>query len=294
MKHESPSLSRRLLRWYAVHGRHALPWRKRRDPYRILVSEIMLQQTQVERVLPRYRRFLRRFPTIAKLASVSPAAVLRAWRGLGYNRRALYLKRCAQICLRDHGGRLPGTYAVLRKLPGVGDYTARAVLSFAFGQRIPLYETNIRRIWSRVFFGKNPSAVPEKRIACLVERALPARHARQFQWALMDLGSKICRAKPLCSVCPLQQGCKAAPKVLARGYRALEGRVVRHAQSRFAGSDRQLRGKIIDLLRTKKRAMPGEVARRTKESESRVRKILEALLRDELVAKQGSAYLLPR
>lgn len=313
------TFAKNLMRWYRKHGRHHLPWRHTKDPYHILVSEIMLQQTQVERVMPKYRAFLKKFPTLQKLAHASAASVLRTWHGMGYNRRALYLKRIAQICVRDFEGRVPDTYEALRKLPGVGDYTARAVLSFAFGEHIALADTNIRRIFSRVYFGKNPSAVSEKKLAAVVAREMPHYHTTVYdseshskrgkcaveshpntalyQGALMDLGATVCRAKPLCSVCPLQKICKAAPKVLARGPQALQGRVVRHPQSKFEGSDRQMRGNVVETLRRNAPQPPltlrggvGEL----KIAHQRMKKILNSLLRDGLIMKKGSMFMLPR
>ena len=250
----SPQFYKVLLKWYRVHGRHSLPWRHTKDPYHILVSEIMLQQTQVERVIPKYRAFLRRFPTLKKLARASGASVLGAWQGMGYNRRALFLKKCAEMYMREHGGKIPASFEALRKLPGVGDYTARAVLSFAFKKRVALHDTNIRRIFSRIHFGKNPSAVAEKQIVRVITRNLPYHDTALYHGALMDFGSIVCRPKPLCSICPMQKFCKAAPKVFAEGWQALEGRIVRHPQSKFEGSDRKIRGRIVDFLRCRKNA----------------------------------------
>ncbi|MBI2625725.1 A/G-specific adenine glycosylase, partial [Candidatus Parcubacteria bacterium] len=138
--------------WYRRNGRHDLPWRTTRDPYRILVSEIMLQQTQAGRVIPAYRAFTSAFPTVRALARAPLARVLRVWQGLGYNRRALHLKRLAETVIREHGGRLPADPSLLRKLPGVGPATAGAVAVFAFNARAAFLETNIRRVYLHFFF----------------------------------------------------------------------------------------------------------------------------------------------
>jgi len=284
-----------VMRWYRVHGRHALPWRRTKDPYHVMVSEIMLQQTQVDRVIPAYKAFLKRFPTLQKLAGASIGSVLRVWRGMGYNRRALYLNRAAQVCMRKFDGKVPSAYEALRELPGVGEYTANAILAFAFNKPVVFYDTNIRRIFSRVHFGKNPSAVSEKKLARIIARyALPAmRYASVYHGALMDFGSLLCRARPLCSACPMQAFCRAAPKVLLGGPKALEGRLARYPQSKFEGSDREIRGKILDVLRGKKQEAVPMLAMRLREPKKRMERILRVLLRDGLVLKKGSMVMLP-
>lgn len=289
----------KLLRWHRTHGRHQLPWRHTKDPYHILVSEIMLQQTQVDRVIPKYRAFLKKFPTLRVLAHSSAASVLSEWQGMGYNRRALYLKRIAEICVREFGGKVPGAYEALRVLPGVGEYTANAVLAFAFKKPVTFSDTNIRRIFSRVYFGKNPSAVPEKRIEAVVKKNGKGGNISSalYHGALMDFGSMVCRTKPLCSVCPMQSMCKAAPTVLLEGPKALEGRIVRNPQSKFEGSDRKIRGEIVDLLRQKKRVHISVIARSALMRQTqpmRMNKILSGLLRDGLIIKKGSMVMLPK
>ena len=142
---ETQLLRSRLLHWFSINKRD-LPWRGDPDPYHILVSEVMLQQTQVDRVIPKYRSFLNRFPTLQSLAEASAADVIREWQGLGYNRRALNLKRTAESACRDQGGRLPETVDQLEKLPGIGKYTARAVASLAFGAQVPVVDTNVQRV----------------------------------------------------------------------------------------------------------------------------------------------------
>ena len=240
----APSFQRLLLAWYAPQAR-ALPWRQTRDPYRILVSEIMLQQTQVSRVEPLYRAFLERFPTPAALAQAPTAEVLTAWRGLGYNRRALNLRRAAQAIAEHHGGRVPADLAALKALPGVGDYTARAVLAFAFGQDAAPVDTNVARVLARVVAGTPLSRAEAQRLA---EEALPAGRAAEWGNALMDLGAQVCTARaPKCADCPVAAACTWR----ARGGEdpAAAGVLRPRSQAPFAGSDRFHRGCLVDALR---------------------------------------------
>jgi A/G-specific adenine glycosylase len=199
-----------LLEWFGAHGRD-LPWRRTRDPYAILVSEVMLQQTQVERVVPRYEDWLARWPTVDALASASPADVIRAWQGLGYNRRGLNLHRAAQQIARD------GWPADMTKLPGVGAYTAAAVSNFALGQTVLPVDTNVQRIRERTGNDFSPAAAQ----------------------ALMDLGATVCLARiPRCAICPLAEACPSR----GRRYEALR------KQSRFEGSFRQRRAVTLRLV----------------------------------------------
>jgi A/G-specific adenine glycosylase len=199
-----------LLTWFAAHGRD-LPWRKTRDPYAILVSEVMLQQTQVERVVPRYGAWLERWPTVEALATASPADVIREWQGLGYNRRGLNLHRAARVIASE------GWPDDLTALPGVGPYTAAAVASFAFGRDVLPVDTNVRRVQERTGHRFSPVAGQ----------------------ALMDLGSTVCLARiPRCEICPLAEACPS------RGCRYEPLR----KQSRFEGSFRQRRARTLKLV----------------------------------------------
>jgi A/G-specific adenine glycosylase len=207
----------KLLAWFSCHGRD-LPWRRTRDPYAILVSEVMLQQTQVERVVPRYLAWLERWPTIDALAAASPADVIRAWQGLGYNRRGLNLRRAACRIAAE------GWPDDLTELPGVGPYTAAAVASFAFGRNVLPVDTNVRRVQERTGFAFSPAAGQ----------------------ALMDLGATVCLARiPRCGICPLAADCPSR----GRSCEPLR------KQSRFEGSFRQRRARTLRLVSERDRRL---------------------------------------
>jgi A/G-specific adenine glycosylase len=239
----------RLISWFTAHGRD-LPWRQTRDPYRILVSEIMLQQTQVDRVLPRYEAFLAEFPTLEALASAPTAAVLRSWSGLGYNRRALNLQRTAQAIVNDHGGVWPRDPAALRRLPGIGPYTAGAVACFAFEQDAAFLDTNMRRVLQRWYDGLDPAAAaPEALQWRRAAELLPAGRSWWWNQALMELGALICTARaPDCRRCPLIDDCRAAPQTLLQPLLPRQRRVAERPAEPFVGSRRWYRGRLIALL----------------------------------------------
>jgi A/G-specific adenine glycosylase len=204
---------RRLLEWYRRNGRD-LPWRQTRDPYRILVSEVMLQQTQVDRVLPKYHEWLEKYPTLAALASAPETDVSETWRPLGYNIRPRRLHAIARESVERYGGELPADEATLRSFKGIGAYTAGAVLSFAFGQRAAILDTNVARVLFRVFVGRgDPKAHATRRHLWEISRTvLPMRQVFDFNQALMDFGATLCTArKPRCPVCPMRSGCAAYP-----------------------------------------------------------------------------------
>ena len=209
---------RRLLAWYARHGRD-LPWRRTSDPYAILVSEIMLQQTQVDRVVPKYHEFLGRYPTLAELARARRADVRRAWRPLGYYRRSENLHGIAREAVARYEGRLPDTAEDLRALRGIGRYTAGAVLSFAFGRDAALVDTNVRRVLGRVFLGTRRlrRLRGDRVVWALAEAVLPRGRAYDWNQALMDFGATWCTARrPRCAPCPMRAFCRAADAPLAR------------------------------------------------------------------------------
>lgn len=234
-------IHRLLLQWYNASAR-PLPWRTTRNPYRILVSEVMLQQTQVSRVLEKYPRFLKRYPGLPSLARSTPAGILRAWRGMGYNNRAIRLRQMAKTVMTKHNGTFPRTVSELQDLPGIGRYTANAIACFAFGAKVPVVETNIRRVLARLFprGSSNPWDI--------AAQVLPNAQAYEWNQALMDLGSTFCKAvSPQCPDCPLKSICPSASRV-ARPAR----RVSRPEPGRRGIPNRIYRGRVVETLRTLK------------------------------------------
>jgi A/G-specific adenine glycosylase len=207
----SPFASR-VIEWQRTHGRHDLPWQGGRDPYRIWVSEIMLQQTQVATAIPYYSQFLQRFPDVRALAVAPAADVMAAWAGLGYYSRARNLHRCAQIVVERHGGRFPRSVAALSELPGIGRSTAAAIAVFAFGARAAILDGNVKRILARHFGveGYPGTAAVERKLWVLGDELLPRAGIKAYTQGLMDLGATLCtRARPRCGVCPIAASCIA-------------------------------------------------------------------------------------
>ena len=215
---DAPSRRRfrvRLLAWYRRNGRD-LPWRTTQDPYHILVSEIMLQQTQVDRVLPKYYEWLQKFPSLEALADAAEADVTSTWRPLGYNIRPTRLQSIARQAVSRFGGRLPSDEATLLSFQGIGRYTAGAIRSFAFGERAAILDTNVARVLFRVFVGDGDakSHAMKQQLWRISEALVPRRHVFDFNQALMDLGATVCAArKPECPACPLARMCRSARRM---------------------------------------------------------------------------------
>ncbi|MBC7265555.1 MAG: A/G-specific adenine glycosylase [Coriobacteriia bacterium] len=259
-----------VLAHYRAHGRD-LPWRRTDDPYATLVSEVMLQQTQVARVVGKYEEFLRTFPTVDALASAPLGDVLKVWSGLGYNRRAKALHEAAKAIVARHGGRVPSSYEELRALPGVGHATAAQVLAFAFGMAVPYLETNIRAALIHWFFPEADS-VPDSALMPLVEATLDADDPRTWYYALMDYGAALKRAVPN----PSRRS-------------AHHGR-----QAPFAGSAREARGAALRVLAERDAASGAEIAHASGIGVERIREALVALEHEGLVARDGTRWRLPR
>ncbi len=242
---DAAAFRRQLQRWYREHGRHALPWRLTRDPYAVLISEVMLQQTQVDRVLPYYVAWLERWPNFESLATVPPSEVIREWRGLGYNRRALNLHRLAVAVTREHGGVLPCEPKSLLALPGVGAYTSSAIRCFAREERVVVADTNIARVLARTNLGvASQRDVSAREVTTAGESLLPGRNARDHNLALMDLGAMVCQSRsPSCDRCPVRNHCAWR----AAGYPGSVAAVV--STPKFETTARFARGRIIDALR---------------------------------------------
>ncbi len=209
----SASFSARLIDWQRAHGRHTLPWQNTRDPYRVWLSEIMLQQTQVATVLGYYERFLTRFPDVAALAAAPLDDVFGLWSGLGYYSRARNLHRCAQAVVAQHGGRFPASSAALMELPGIGRSTAAAIAAFCFGERVAILDGNVKRVLTRVlaFDGDLAESKPERELWARATALLPERDIERYTQGLMDLGATVCSARaPSCLLCPVHEHCAAA------------------------------------------------------------------------------------
>ena len=261
-----------LLEWYG-RNRRSLPWRNTNDPWQILVSEVMLQQTQVQRVTEAYRRFIDRFPDVVSASHSTAQEMLAMWSGLGYNRRALRLREVAGIVESDGW---PTTSATLQSLPGIGPYTAAAVACFAFGEQVPTIDTNLRRVLSR-WVGR---ALKGKDLAHVAGEALPIGAAVDWNQAVMDLGSTLCRPRePDCDTCPVTSWC-AGPHV----YTAPR------SQGRFDGSVRQARGAILRSLVHLGQADQSHLSESV--SAARFEEALEGLIRDGIVAKDGDTIML--
>jgi A/G-specific adenine glycosylase len=289
-------LVRTLLHWYTAHGRD-LPWREISNPYHILVSEVMLQQTQVSRVLERYHLFLRRFPSIRSLARASQREVVVAWQGMGYNNRAVRLHQLARIVEHRHGGTLPADHDALLGLPGIGKYTAHALLSSAFGQQVAVVDVNIHRVLSRVFW--KMTAVEDVRgkreIWTLASRLLPRGAAYRWNQALMDIGATICTARnPACSCCPVARMCRSRGAMVNHTARPLRiepllggvpnriyrGRIIRELSQRNGHGRTR-----VDFLG--KRIYP----RFGRRDERWLSGLLAGLQRDGLITLQGTGSL---
>jgi A/G-specific adenine glycosylase len=220
----------RIVAWQKQHGRHDLPWQRTRDPYRVWLSEVMLQQTQVKTVLGHYTRFVERFPDIRVLAAAAPGDVLAAWSGLGYYGRARNLHRCAQRVVAEHGGAFPRTSEALALLPGIGRSTAAAIAAFCFGERAAILDGNVRRILARVLAFDRDLADPrsERALWSAATALLPADDIEAYTQGLMDVGATLCRARaPHCLLCPVQALCAAARSATQERFPVKSRRLVR-------------------------------------------------------------------
>lgn len=286
-------MSSTLNTWFVANARD-LPWR--RDGFGawgILVSEFMLQQTPVKRVIPRLEEWLARWPTPADLAAVPPSEAVRAWSSLGYPRRALWLHGAAVQITASHGGIVPSDIDELLALTGIGDYTARAVAAFAYGQRHPVVDTNTRRVIARAVAGDGePSAPSRRRDLDAMGLLLPesAHEAALFNAAIMELGAVVCTSRsPHCEVCPIRNSCawRAADYPEYTGSR-------KSVQKTFAGSDRQVRGLIMAELRSTHRSVTDAEIATLWPDAAQVQRALASLLADGLAIAAPDGYTLPQ
>lgn len=265
---EIADFKKKVKTFYWSQGRD-LPWRRTRDPYRILVSEVMLQQTQVERVQTFYEKFIKRFPDFAALAKSKKSDVLRMWQGLGYNRRALALREIAKIIVKKYGGKLPCEREMLELFPGIGPYTAGAIRVFAFGEPEVFIETNIRRVFIHFFFPKREN-VHDCEILSLVEKTLNHKDPREWYSALMDYGAM------------LGVTAKANPNRRSAHYTK---------QSKFIGSDREIRGNILRLVLARKEMSMENLGKAIPRPRKRIVKIVNVLSREGFLKKKGNVVL---
>ncbi|MFH1996158.1 MAG: A/G-specific adenine glycosylase [Candidatus Omnitrophota bacterium] len=262
------AFQKKIYRYFAKYGRD-LPWRGTTDPYRILVSEIMLQQTQVPRATRIYPRFVAAFPNVRSLARASLAEVMREWQGMGYNRRALSLKRLAGVVTEHHNGVIPHEIEELKKLPGIGCATACSIRAFAFNKPAVFIETNIRSVFIEHFF-KGKTDVRDSQIIPLVEAALDRKDPRKWYSALMDYGTDLKKRQP-------------NPSKKSAHYTK---------QSRFEGSDRQIRGTILKNLTKRHTITEAALLKKIPTDKSRIRGILRGLVSEGLIRKKSGAYLI--
>jgi A/G-specific adenine glycosylase len=274
-----------LLAWFEEHRRD-LPWRATRDPWAVLVSEVMLQQTQAPRVIPKWHAFLERFPDPATCAAAPAGAVIEAWAGLGYNRRGLALHRCAQAVVAEHGGRLPDDLPGLVALPGIGPYTARAVLAFAHEQDVAVLDTHVARLVAR----QAGRRFTPKEAQAAADVLVPVGEGWAWNQAVLDLGAMVCRSRsPRCDACPVSSTCAwrgegPDPAVGSAG--------VSTPQSRFEGSDRQGRGRLVDALRL---GPVRDLATATgwPDDPDRAARVAATLVADGLAVRDGDRLRLP-
>ena len=276
-----------LERWAASLPR-SLPWRDTRDPWAILVSETMLQQTQVARVVPKYHAFLERFPDAGAAAASPAGALVEAWAGLGYNRRAVHLHGAARVVVRDHEGTFPSTLEELLALPGIGPYTARAILTFAFERDAAVLDTNVARVLAR----QHGRALRAREAQTLADELVPTGRGWWWNQAMLDLGALVCtKRSPRCADCPVRVTCEWRGEGLDPAIGSAGVGVV---QSRFAGSDRQGRGRLVDALRRSPvrfdelalvMGWPNDLAR--------AERVAAGVVADGLAVRSDATYLLP-
>ena len=280
-----------ILSWYTAHARD-LPWRRQgTTPWAIMVSEFMLQQTPVERVRGPWRSWMERWPTPASLAAAPPGEAVRAWGKLGYPRRALRLHQAARMITNDFDGQVPEDRELLRRLPGVGPYTAAAIASFAYGRREIVLDTNVRRVLARLALGQAfPGPTPTSQERALAEELAPRNPQRAARWAIasMELGAAVCRArKPCCDACPVPDFCAWRHA----GYPGLDG--PRRRRQTYQGSDRQCRGTVLAMLRSSDNPVEDHRLAEAWQDVAQRKRALASLVHDGLVVPVGNGWSLP-
>lgn len=285
-----PAEAATLLTWSGPRLRE-LPWRATRDPWAILVAETMLQQTQADRVIEPYRAFVSRFPTASACADAGAGEVIRAWSGLGYNRRAMRLHAAAERIVAEHDGKVPEALDELQALPGVGAYTARAVLVFAFERAHGVVDTNAGRVLARMVAGQRLTPGAAQRLA---DGLVPASSPWLWNQAILDLGATICRSRnPRCEDCPMAHACSWARAGHPEPDPAVGGAASPRPQATFAGSDRQARGRLVASLRERPVAMDDLAAAAGVTDDARAWRLAQALAAEGMAQWRGGTLALP-
>lgn len=252
--------------YYKKNGRHDLPWRKTKDPYKILVSEVMLQQTQVSRVIEKYKSFLKKFPTVEILAKSPLKDVLLEWQGLGYNRRAKYLKLCAEKIFTEYSGKFPKNLKELVALPGIGSATAGDILAFAYNIPVPVIETNIRSVFIHFFHASSADSVSDKDLLPLIEQTLDMKNPREWYWALFDYGAHLKQTRN--------------PNTRSKHY---------VKQSPFKGSNREKRSQILKLILTGAKSEKG-VIKALGYAPKVIQENLKQMVKENLIKKEKGKF----
>ena len=280
-----------LLPWGGTELRD-LPWRRTRDPWAVLVSEVMLQQTSVSRVQPKYEAFMQVFPSPAALAAAALGDALQLWQGLGYPRRCRNLRDAASVVARDHAGEVPATLEGLLALPGVGQYTARAVLAFAHGADAAVVDTNVSRVLSRL----DNASMKARELQARADALVPQGQAWEWNQVIMDLGARVCTARnPSCGSCPLARQCRwRAASLHGAADPAPASAGASRPQARFEGSDRQARGRAMRALAKGCRPEADVIAAMGLDHDTaRARRLVDDLVREGLAARDGGVLSLP-
>lgn len=263
-----PQFKKTIWDYYKKNGRHDLPWRKTKDPYKILISEVMLQQTQVPRVILKYKSFLKKFPTVGALAKAPLKDVLLEWQGLGYNRRAKYLKLCAEKVVNEHRGAFPQTLKELTALPGIGPATAGDLLAFAYNIAVPVIETNIRSVFIHFFYNSSRESVTDKELLTLIEKTLDMENPCEWYWALFDYGAYLKQTRN--------------PNTQSKHY---------VKQSPFKGSNREKRSRILKLILTGPKTQKEIIDTLGYEKEI-VEKNLKQMEKEALIKKENTRFFI--
>jgi len=285
----SSSFEKNLLAWYSTAKRD-LPWRRTTDPYRILVSEMMLQQTQVDRVIPKYKAFLQSFPTVQDLANASAGKVIKLWSGLGYNRRAVKLQECVKTVVHKHQGTFPQTTPELQELPGIGPYTAAAIMAFAYNQPEIVIDTNIRRVFFRIFLGEGEKL---EKLQETIAKNVSLENSRDYHNALMDFGATICTARvPKCESCVFAKECVSFKKYSKQEMEEMASRIFKTTQSKFEGSNRYYRSMVLKAVQ-KKEGITVRELKKLLPADKEAHLLVLQLVKDKLVVEKEGGIWLP-